>query len=78
MKKDDEARRIEAERILRQVERETKGVADSSMARQLEHRLFDTASSDPAERWGKIIGRSLGFLFLIYLVYHLLTTYVLN
>ncbi len=33
-------------------------------------------TSDPAEVWGKRIGRGLGIVFVIYLIWHLLTTYV--
>ena len=31
---------------------------------------------DPAELWGKRIGRGLGFAFALYLIWHLLSTYV--
>jgi hypothetical protein len=31
---------------------------------------------DPMEKWGKLIGRSLGVLFLIYLIYWLSTKIV--
>lgn len=31
---------------------------------------------DAAEIWGKRIGRTLGFLFALYLIYSLLTNYV--
>lgn len=35
-----------------------------------------TDPNDPIEIWGKRIGRSLGYLFAIYLIYYLATTYV--
>ncbi|PLX34135.1 MAG: hypothetical protein C0605_14575 [Hyphomicrobiales bacterium] len=33
---------------------------------------------DPAERWGRLIGRGLGFAVLAYLIWHLISTYVLK
>ena len=33
--------------------------------------------NDPAEKWGRILGRGLGYLVAGYLLYHLITTYVL-
>ena len=38
----------------------------------------DVNADDGIEKWGRIIGRSAGYIVLIYLVYHLVTTYVLN
>jgi hypothetical protein len=32
--------------------------------------------NDPMEKWGKLVGRTLGFLFLIYLIYWLSTKIV--
>lgn len=34
--------------------------------------------NDPAEKWGRILGRGLGYVVVIYLLYHLATTYLLN
>ena len=34
--------------------------------------------NDPIEIWGKRIGRGLGFLFAAYLIYHLVTTYIIK
>jgi hypothetical protein len=34
--------------------------------------------NDPVEIWGKRIGRGLGFTFAAYLVYHLITTYIIK
>ncbi len=33
---------------------------------------------DPIEIWGRRIGRTLGFAFAGYLIWHLLTTYILK
>lgn len=77
-RKTDEERAREAEAILKRVERETETIGRSNVAKQIEHRLFRTEGVDDVERAGKIIGRTLGFLFLLYLVFHLLTTYVLT
>jgi len=38
----------------------------------------DVNPDDGVEKWGRIIGRGAGYIVLIYLVYHLVTTYVLN
>lgn len=38
----------------------------------------ETDPDDPMEIWGKRIGRGLAVLALIYLTYHLVTTYVLS
>ncbi len=32
--------------------------------------------NDPIEKWGRIIGRSLGYVFAAGLLYHLVTTYL--
>jgi hypothetical protein len=34
---------------------------------------MDAGSDDPIEKWGKLIGRGLGLVFLVYLVYWLST-----
>lgn len=34
--------------------------------------------NDPAEKWGKIIGRGLGYVVVIYLIWYLVSTYVLK
>ena len=33
---------------------------------------------DPIEQWGTFIGRGLGFLFVAYLIWYLISTYVLK
>ncbi len=37
----------------------------------------DAPADDPIEKWGRIIGRSFGYIVAIGLLYHLVTTYVL-
>ncbi len=37
----------------------------------------DQSADDPIEKWGRIIGRSFGYIVAIGLLYHLVTTYVL-
>ncbi len=37
----------------------------------------DAPAGDPIEKWGRIIGRSFGYIVAIGLLYHLVTTYVL-
>lgn len=45
----------------------------------LGHDIADTHSDDdPAERWGKLVGRGLGFVVVGYLIWHLFSTYVLK
>ncbi|WP_170984583.1 hypothetical protein [Rhodoligotrophos defluvii] len=36
----------------------------------------DDDESDPAIRWGKRLGRALGLILLVYLVWHLYSTYL--
>ena len=38
----------------------------------------DDAPDDPIELWGRRIGRTLGYAFALYLIWHLLSTYVLK
>ncbi len=35
-------------------------------------------ADDPIEIWGRRIGRGLGYAFALYLIWHLLSTYVLK
>ena len=37
----------------------------------------DVPADDPIEKWGRFIGRSFGYIVVIGLLYHLVTTYVL-
>ena len=72
----------EAKRILDRVSRESETVATSSMARTTE--LFkkqidgpsDDQSEDKIEILGRRIGRSLGLIALVILVFYLAKTYV--
>ena len=38
----------------------------------------DVSPDDPIEKWGRIIGRGLGYVVVIILLYHLVTTYLLK
>ncbi len=38
----------------------------------------DVSPDDPIEKWGRIIGRSFGYIVVVVLLYHLITTYVLK
>ncbi len=45
----------------------------------LGHEVDDSGSEDdPAERWGKLIGRGLGYLVAAYLIWYLISTYILK
>lgn len=81
MVKHPKDRAAEAEKARRDVER--MGEQDEKLLGATERPRpgdvnYDPSSdpNDPIEIWGKRIGRSLGYLFAAYLIYHLLTTYV--
>ena len=38
----------------------------------------EAGGDDPIELWGRRIGRGLGYAFALYLIWHLLSTYVLK
>ena len=38
----------------------------------------DYNRDDPIEKWGRIIGRGFGYIVALGLLYHLVTTYVLD
>ncbi len=38
----------------------------------------DVSPDDPIEKWGRIIGRGLGYIVVVVLLYHLVTTYLLK
>ncbi|MGI9483851.1 MAG: hypothetical protein ACR2OR_16000 [Hyphomicrobiales bacterium] len=81
MAKRPQDREAEAEKARRDVERmseqEEKLLGPAERARPGEVNYDpSTDPNDPIEIWGKRIGRSLGFIFAAYLIYHLLTTYV--
>lgn len=69
--------------ILDRVERESETIGTSGLARTADKTARDLSSGyqaedDPIELWGKRIGRGLGAVVVVYLIYHLATTYVLN
>ena len=85
----DERRRRKALADLASLEDGAEGLPGSGMGnayratkkrmQALGHEIADTeAGDDPAERWGRLIGRGLGFLVAAYLIWHLVTTYVLK
>jgi hypothetical protein len=52
-------------------------IGRSNTSKRLEKQLLGTTDeSDPVERLGRLLGRGLGFLFLLYLAWHLFTTYI--
>ena len=38
----------------------------------------DVSPDDPIEKWGRTIGRGLGYIVVVVLLYHLVTTYLLK
>lgn len=78
IKKDDKsAKSAEAGRILETVEKDSNGVFTGAL-HQLGKRTGlsagdDVTNSDPVEKWGRIVGRTLGFGFLIVLIVNLFT-----
>jgi len=38
----------------------------------------DVSPDDPIEKWGRVIGRGLGYVVVVILLYHLVTTYLLK
>lgn len=77
-------RQQEAERILRNIERDSESVASSSAARgasgfldQLSGRDGTVEDDDPIEVLGKRIGRTLGYAALGGLIVYLTVTYLL-
>jgi hypothetical protein len=69
----DEARKREAQRILANVTRDAEAVGNSTLANSAG---TGEKSDDPAEIWGRRIGRGLGAVAAVALLYHLLSTYV--
>ncbi len=73
----DKREKDQADKIIQRAERESHNIFTGAL-----HRLGrmtglsagdDVSRSDPAEKWGRIIGRSLGFVFLIVLIVNLFT-----
>jgi hypothetical protein len=68
----DDPRQREAREALDRVEREQQGVLGSSMARAADHFAGkDAPPDDPAELWGRRIGRALSLIGVIVLGYFL-------
>ena len=77
---DDEA---ESKRILERVAQESETIGTSSVKRVAERvkghlSAQDTDENQWAELWGKRIGRTLGAIFVVVLIIHLLRTYIFN
>ena len=69
--------------ILDRVERESESIGTSGLARTADKtarklNAGNTDEDDAIEIWGKRIGRGLGAVMVVYLIYHLVTTYVLK
>lgn len=73
MKPDDEERQRESNAILKQVDQQSEKITWST-------NTTDPAGdeNDPIEIWGKRLGRIIGYAFALYLIWHLVTTYVLK
>ncbi|QCK84984.1 hypothetical protein E8L99_03930 [Phreatobacter aquaticus] len=72
---DDRARREEAERILARTHRDSAPIAGSAVSRSVDFLTAKGEGDDPAEIWGKRVGRGLaviigiGCLIFLYLTY---------
>jgi hypothetical protein len=72
---DDRERREEAERILARAHRDSVPIAGSAVSRSVDFLTAKGESDDPAEIWGKRVGRGLsviigiGCLIFLYLTY---------
>lgn len=71
----DEERRAEAERVLRRAEQDSTPILGSAFARTADFLSARDAGDDPAEIWGKRIGRGLAILGGIACVIYLVVTY---
>ncbi len=60
----------QAKRDLKRLEEQSEKLVNPSLD-------GDRPADDPIEKWGRIIGRSFGYIVAIGLLYHLVTTYVL-
>ncbi|MFN0265012.1 hypothetical protein ACKTEK_14165 [Tepidamorphus sp. 3E244] len=75
----DEKRRQEALRDLERVNESAEVIGTSAFRRAAKHFSAEDATKDDwAELWGKRIGRGLSLLIVLFLIYHLVTTYVLR
>lgn len=80
--KPDDGQAAEARRILKRAERDAETVGTSAFARTADSTRRDVTGEaagedDAIELWGKRIGRGLGAIAIAWLLYHLVTTYVL-
>lgn len=73
MKRDDEDRQRESDAILKQVDQQSEKITWSTNTTDPGH-----DENDPIEIWGKRLGRIIGYVFALYLIWHLVTTYVLK
>ncbi len=60
----------QAKRDLKRLEEQSEKLVNPSLD-------GDQPADDPIEKWGRIIGRSFGYVVAIALLYHLVTTYLL-
>lgn len=72
-----------SKRILERVAQESETIGTSSVKRVAERvkghlSAQDSNENEWAELWGKRIGRTLGAIFVIVLIIHLLRTYVFH
>lgn len=72
-----------SKRILERVAQESETIGTSSVKRVAERvkghlSAQDSDENEWAELWGKRIGRTLGAIFVIVLIIHLLRTYVFH
>lgn len=75
--RDDRKTGVEADRIVRDAERDSQNLFASTLHKLAQKSGLSAGKSgapeDPAEKWGRIVGRTLGFGFLILLVVNLFT-----
>ena len=79
----DQARTDEAKRILDRVSRESETVGSSTLVRsatqaetQMSSGSNGSSETDPVEILGRKIGRTLGWIAVVFLVLYLVRTYV--
>ncbi|MBZ8132819.1 hypothetical protein [Afifella sp. IM 167] len=79
----DEARRREAEDALKRVSRDSESIGTSSFARAAGQAKghfsgADAPQQDRIEVWGRRVGRGLALVFVLWLLWHLVSTYLLQ
>lgn len=80
--RDDERRKRESQRILRDVDRDSQTAAGSPINRIVDNArahfgAADADSGDAIDVLGKRIGRALALVFFVVLVIYLVVTYIL-